>query len=51
MDKTTETYNFIVSYLEDKKYPPTIREICDRLKLDSTSSVVYNLKKLEKMVF
>ncbi len=49
MDKTTETYNFIVSYLEDKKYPPTIREICDRLKLDSTSSVVYHLKKLEKM--
>ena len=49
MDKTTETYNFIVSYLEDKKYPPTIREICDSLKLDSTSSVVYHLKKLEKM--
>ena len=49
MDKTLETYNFIVSYLEDKKYPPTIREICDRLNLDSTSSVVYHLKKLEKM--
>lgn len=49
MDKTIETYNFIVSYLEDKKYPPTIREICNRLNLDSTSSVVYHLKKLEKM--
>ncbi len=49
MDKTIETYNFIVSYLEDKKYPPTIREICNKLNLDSTSSVVYHLKKLEKM--
>lgn len=49
MDKTLETYNFIVSYLEDKKYPPTIREICNKLNLDSTSSVVYHLKKLEKM--
>ena len=49
MDKTIETYNFIVSYLEDKKYPPTIREICDKLNLDSTSSAVYHLKKLEKM--
>ncbi len=49
MDKTKETYNFIVSYLENKKYPPTIREICDKLDLDSTSSAVYHLKKLEKM--
>lgn len=49
MDKTQETYDFIVSYLEDKKYPPTIREICDKLHLDSTSSAVYHLKKLEKL--
>lgn len=49
MDRTLETYNFIVKYVERNKYPPTIREICDNLKLDSTSSVVYHLKKLEKM--
>ena len=49
MDKTLETYNFIVSYLEDKRYPPTIREMCNKLSLDSTSSAVYHLKKLEKM--
>ncbi|MBR6779121.1 MAG: transcriptional repressor LexA [Clostridia bacterium] len=49
MDKTQQTYDFIVSYMEDKHYPPTIREICEKVKLDSTSSVVYHLKKLEKM--
>lgn len=49
MDKTEETYRFIVSYLNKYKYPPTIREICVNLNLDSTSSVVYHLKKLEQM--
>ena len=49
MDKTQQTYEFIVSYIQDNNYPPTIREICSRLELDSTSSVVYHLKKLESM--
>ena len=49
MDKTQETYNFIASYIERNKYPPSIREICSSVQLDSTSSVVYHLKKLEKM--
>jgi len=49
MDKTQETYEFIASYINRNKYPPSIREICSNVKLDSTSSVVYHLKKLEKM--
>ena len=49
MDKTQETYEFIASYISNNKYPPSIREICSNVKLDSTSSVVYHLKKLEKM--
>ena len=49
MDKTQETYEFIAKYIETNKYPPSIREICSNLHLDSTSSVVYHLKKLEKM--
>ena len=49
MDKTQQTYEFIVSFIENNNYPPTIREICSKLKLDSTSSVVYHLKKLETM--
>ncbi len=48
MDKTDETYNFIVSFQEKYGYPPTIREICTNVGLDSTSSVHYHLKKLEK---
>lgn len=49
MDKTQQTYDFIVSFIERNNYPPTIREICSNLNLDSTSSAVYHLKKLEKM--
>ncbi len=48
MDKTEETYNFIENFINRNNYPPTIREICANLNLDSTSSVVYHLKKLEK---
>ena len=49
MDKTQQTYDFIASYINANKYPPSIREICSSVNLDSTSSVVYHLKKLEKM--
>ena len=49
MDKTQQTYEFIANYIEKNKYPPSIREICSSVNLDSTSSVVYHLKKLEKM--
>lgn len=49
MDKTQETYEFILYFMKQNHYPPTIREICAELNLDSTSSAVYHLKKLEKM--
>lgn len=49
MNMTERTYNFISSYIEKNKYPPTIREICAELNFDSTSTAVYHLKKLEKM--
>lgn len=49
MDKTQEVYEFIEKFIFDNNYPPTIREIGEKLKLDSTSSVVYHLKKLEGM--
>ena len=28
-DKELDTYNFIVSYIEDNGYPPTVREIME----------------------
>ena len=49
MDKTQEVYEYIEKYIYKNNYPPTIREMCEHLKLDSTSSVVYHLKKLENM--
>lgn len=49
MDKTQEVYEYIEQYIFCNNYPPTIREIGEKLKLDSTSSVVYHLKKLENM--
>lgn len=49
MDKTQELYEYIETYIYKNNYPPTIREMCEHLKLDSTSSVVYHLKKLENM--
>ena len=49
MDKTQEVYEYIEKYIFKNNYPPTIREIGEKLKLDSTSSVVYHLKKLENM--
>ncbi len=49
MDKTQETYDMIVSNIENKGYPPTVRELCDKLNIASTSTVAYHLKKLEKL--
>ena len=49
MDKTQQVYNFIEEYIFSNNYPPTVREIGEKLNLDSTSSVVYHLKKLESM--
>ena len=48
MNKTQEVYDYIESYIIKNNYPPTIREIGNSLKLDSTSSVSYHLDKLEK---
>lgn len=48
MRKIDEAYNFIKDYIEDRDYPPTIREICDAIGVSSTSTVSYYLRKLEE---
>ena len=40
---------FIRSFLRDKDYPPSIRDIQDGCDISSTSVVDYNLKALERM--
>lgn len=49
MNKTQEVYEYVEQYILKNNYPPTIREIGEKLNLDSTSSVVYHLKKLENL--
>lgn len=40
-------YSFLVSYIRENHYPPTIREIKDHFNYNSSNSVVSQLKKLE----
>lgn len=46
--KQMEIYNFLKAYIEDKAYPPSVREICTAVSLKSTSTVHAHLKTLEK---
>lgn len=42
-----QIYDFIVAYIEENLYPPSVREIGDGVGLYSTSSVYEHLKTLE----
>ena len=50
-NKQEEIYQFIKSQLNDKGYPPTVREICAQVGLRSTSTVHGHLARLEKKGF
>src|SRR5207244_9954769 len=39
---------YIEAYVDERGYPPSIREIGDRVGISSTSVVDYNLKVLER---
>ncbi|MCS6132794.1 transcriptional repressor LexA [Clostridium botulinum] len=47
-DRQTEIYEFLKLYIENKGYPPSVREICEAVSLKSTSTVHGHLKRLEK---
>ncbi len=40
-------YHFICTYLQENGYPPTVREICSGVGLNSPATVHCHLKKLE----
>ncbi len=42
-------YQFLVGYITDNLYPPSIREICEGVGLKSSSSVFRHLQTLEQM--
>lgn len=42
-------YDFIVSYIQENEYPPTVREIGDGTGIKSSSTVYTHLVKLQDM--
>lgn len=46
--KQKEIYDFLKLYVEEKSFPPSVREICTAVSLKSTSTVHSHLKTLEK---
>jgi repressor LexA len=46
--KQERIINFVTEFLDDKGYPPTIRDIAAGCGISSTSVVAYNLNKLEQ---
>lgn len=49
--KQLEVLRFIHDRVQDKGYPPTVREICEAVNLSSTSTVHGHLARLEKKGF
>lgn len=48
-EKDYQIMDFIYKQLEQRGFPPTVREICDAVELTSTATVHARIKKLEKM--
>ncbi|MCI9127678.1 MAG: LexA repressor [Eubacterium sp.] len=47
-DSKELVYDFLVNYITENLYAPTIREICEGTYLSSTSSVAHHLSVLEE---
>lgn len=47
-EKQMQIYKFIKSYINEKSYPPSVREICAAVGLSSTSTVHGHLERLER---
>jgi repressor LexA len=50
-DKQKRIYSFIRKHIEDKGFPPAIRDICDEFSISSPNGVMCHLKALEKKGF
>ena len=46
--RQTSILEYIQRFMKDSGYPPSIRDIQDKLRISSTSVVAYNLRKLEE---
>lgn len=43
-----KVYNYLLGYIKEHGYAPSVREICEGVNLKSTSSVFSHLSKLEE---
>ena len=46
--KQEKIYNYIRKHIENKGYPPAIRDICDAFRISSPNGVMCHLKALQK---
>ncbi len=44
--KINEVYNYTSNYISQFGYPPSVREICNKLNIKSTATVYYYIEKL-----
>ena len=47
-DKQRAIYHFIIRHIQEKGFPPAIRDICDEFGIASPNGVMCHLKALEK---
>ncbi|MBQ6979153.1 MAG: transcriptional repressor LexA [Clostridia bacterium] len=47
-DKINKVYHFVVNYIDNNGYPPSIREICAKLNIKSTATAYSYLDKLKE---
>lgn len=47
-DKQEKILEFLNTYIEEKGYPPSVREICAAVGLKSTATVSYHLNELKR---
>ena len=45
---TKQIYDYIISYVNSHGFPPSVREICQAVKIKSTSTAFYHINKLDK---
>ena len=47
-ERTDKVYKFIIDYIDNNGYPPSIREICAKLNIKSTATAYSYIDKLKQ---
>lgn len=48
-DKINSVYDYIVQYVTDNGYPPSVRELCAKCSVKSTATMYYYIEKLVEL--